>query len=526
MNGILRNESTGFPGNNNYKICLISLYSASNIGLRYLASALQQPGFDVSVIFFKEKNIALDLMEEPTEGDYKALTDLISELNPNLVGIGVRSSFLAIASKISKRIQERFGKPVIWGGTHATVAPEQSIQIADMICLGEGEQTIVELAQKLSGDENTLDINNLWIKQNGQITKNPIRPLLEDVDSMPFPDYGSTNKYFVEYGEILSEDPGLQAFNLDIMTSRGCPYHCTYCCNSSFRELYKGKGPLVRQRSVQNVLDEIQAHRELFPNLKRIDFIDEVFSWDKAWVEEFVELYKKDIALPFHCMQHPNTVGKEVMRMLKDAGLERVEIGIQTGSERVRKEIFKRPVSDRKLIETSKIMRDLKIVPFYDIIVDNPFETPEDKKQGLNFLLKMSRPFYMHMFSLIYFPNTILTKNALEAKLISENDVEGHITKSFDQMYVSLKHPRPPLDRFWISLYSLTSKRFVPRALITLLSSSKILQKHPGPLVTFASLCNNIKLGLIALKWLLEGKPVFAALAKRGKSKKKGTRII
>ena len=99
MNGILKNESTGSPGNNNYKICLISLYSSSNICLRYLASALQRPSFDVSVIFFKEKNIALDLMEEPTERDYETLMDLISELNPNLIGIGVRSSFLAIASR-------------------------------------------------------------------------------------------------------------------------------------------------------------------------------------------------------------------------------------------------------------------------------------------------------------------------------------------------------------------------------------------------------------------------------------------
>ena len=192
----------------------------------------------------------------------------------------------------------------------------------------------------------------------------------------------------------------------------------------------------------------------------------------------------------------------------------------------MRKEVFERRVSDEKLINTGQILREVGIVPFYDIIVDNPFETHEDKKQGLDLLLKMPRPFYMHMFSLIYFPNTVLTQKALQSGLISENDVEGKVSKSFDQMYVSLKHPRPDVDRFWISLYSLTSKRFVPKGLIKLLSRIGFLQNNPAPLVSFAGMCNTIKLGAIAFKWLLEGKPVFSSIGKRGKSRKKGSRVI
>lgn len=508
------------------KISLISLYSSSSIGLRYLASVLKKKGFDTSMIFFKEKNIALDLMELPTKREYDLLLGLIKDLNPDLIGIGVRSSFLKIGSEITRRIQEGLNKPVIWGGTHATVAAEESIQVADMICLGEGERAILELAEKYSLDKRATDIQNIWFRKDGQVLRNPLRPLINDLDSLPFPDYGNEDKYFIEDEKISIQDPGLQAFNLDVLTSRGCPYRCSYCSNSIFCNLYKGKGPLVRLRSVQNVLDEIKTQRELFPRIRRIDFIDEVFSWDREWVAEFVEKYKKDIGLSFHCMQHPITVDKEIMYMLKNAGLERVEIGIQTGSERVRKKIFERLVSDKRLVETSRIMRDLKIVPFYDIIVDNPFETAEDKRQGLNLLLKISRPFYMHMFSLIYFPNTNLTKRALQAKLISEDQVEGQSTKSFDQMYVSLKHPRSDEDRFWISLYSLTSKRFVPKRLIVWLSRIQFLQKHPGFLVFFASVCNTIKLAAIAVKWLWEGKPVFASLGKRGKSRKQGSRIV
>jgi anaerobic magnesium-protoporphyrin IX monomethyl ester cyclase len=512
-------------GGNGRKITLIALYSSSSIGLRYMASVLDQKGFDVSLVFFKDKDIALDLMERPSEREYELLVELVSGLAPDFIGMGVRSPFLLIAQEITSRLQRKLGRPVVWGATHPTVVPDDSIRHADIICLGEGEQAILELAEARRQAGTRTDIQNLWFRENGQVIRNPIRPLWADLDSLPFPNYGSRNKYFIQ-DEVIPGDPGEKAFNLDIITSRGCPYRCSYCSNSIFCELYHGKGSLIRRRSVRNVLDEIKTQTARLPALRRIDFIDEVFSWDKAWVEEFVEEYKRDVRLPFHCMQHPNTVDREIMKMLKDAGLERVEIGIQTGSERVRTQVFQRPILDKKLIETSRVMHDVGIVPFYDIIVDNPFETTQDKSQGLDLLLKIERPFHMHMFSLVYFPNTALTLKALAENLITESQVEGRATTCFDQFYVSLNRSRPAEDRFWLSLYSLTSKSFVPKGLIRLLSKAKILMRHPGPLVLFANTCNYLKLAMIALKWLIEGKPVFGSLKKRRKSAKQGSRIV
>ncbi len=480
----------------------------------------------MQMVFFKEKDIALDLMGLPTPREYELLSGLMCDLRPNLVGISVRSSFLGIATKITRGIQQELGAPVLWGGTHATVVPEDSVQIADSVCLGEGEEALLELAGRLSRGEAASDVGSVWMREEDRVAKNEIRPLIADLDSIPFPDYENEGKYLIEDDRISCGDPGLQAFNLDIMTSRGCPYHCTYCSNSILRELCCGKGQVVRRRSAQNVLDEIKTQRERFHDVKRIDFIDEVFSWDKQWVEEFVEAYTRDVGLPFHCMQHPNAVDRDIMRMLRGAGLERVEIGIQAGSERVRKQVFERSVSDAKLIEASRVMTGVGISPFYDLIVDNPFETSEDKRRGLDLLLKMSRPFHMHMFSLVYFPKTALTRRALEAKLITEDQVEGRASASFDQFYVSLRHPRSPEDQFWISLYSLTSKWFVPKRLIRLLSRSGFLRVHPKPLIWFADLCNSIKLGGIAVKWLVEGKPVLRSLRSGKKSGKQGRRIV
>jgi len=503
------------------KIVLISLYSTDAIGLRYIKAVMNGHGYEVPLIFFKEKYLASDLMSLPTEKEYQQVIDLLKKLEPDLVGVSLRSSFFRIAYELTRRVRKELSIPVIWGGTHPTVAPEESIKIADMICIGEGEYPLLELAERISNSKDYSDVQSLWVRKGGQIFKNDVRPLLQDLDSLPFPDYGDDDKYFVENDGIISRDPGLETFNLNIMASRGCPYHCSYCCNSIFKDLYKGKGKRVRRRSVENVIDEIFALKDKFKNIKRIDFIDEVFAWDKEWTKRFTGRYQMEVGLPFQCAQHPNMVDRDILVMLKDAGLERVEVGVQSGSERIRKGYFERPVSNEKLQQTSQFLKQMGIVPFYDFIVDNPFETDEDKREGLEFLLTFPRPFHLHVFSLIFFPNTVITKRALEAGLIAENQVEGYSEQTFNQMFVTLRHPRPSNNQFWICLYSLASKSFVPKSLIRWLSRRNFLKNNPKPLVVFADLANTFKLGTIAFKWLLEGKPVFSTVrqtAKRGSS--------
>jgi radical SAM superfamily enzyme YgiQ (UPF0313 family) len=506
---------------NKTKISLISLYSTDAIGLRYIKSVLKKNGFDISLIFFKELHLTSDLMLLPTEKEYRLLIDLLKRLQTEIVGISIRSSYLKMARSITRRVRGELSLPVIWGGTHPTVAPEESIKIADMICIGEGEYPVLELAERMSAYDDYSDIKNLWIKKGDRIIKNEVRPLIKDLDSLPFPDYGDKDKYFIENDEIVSKDPGLKTYNLNIMASRGCPFSCSYCCNSVFNDIYKGKGPKIRRRSVDNVMEEIFSLKNLFPNMRRIDFIDEVFAWDKKWTANLTERYKKEVNLPFQCAQHPNMVDKDILIMLKNAGLERVEVGVQSGSARIRKEYFERPVTDKKLIQTSQFLKQMGIVPFYDFIVDNPFEADSDKRKGLEFLLTLRRPFHLHLFTLMYFPNTVITKRALSANLITEKQIEGNIDKKFNQMFVTLKYPRSKSDQFWVCLYSLASKSFIPKAFIMWLSRRHLLKIHPKPLILFADFANTFKLGLIAIMWLLEGKPVFSTIsqtAKRGSS--------
>ncbi|MDY7037117.1 MAG: radical SAM protein, partial [Thermodesulfobacteriota bacterium] len=207
------------------------------------------------------------------------------------------------------------------------------------------------------------------------------------------------------------------------------------------------------------------------------------------------------------------------LKMLKDAGLERIEVGIQSGSQRIRKEIFERPVSDKTLIKVANRINQFNIVPFYDLIVDNPFEADEDKRQSLDFILKLPRPFHLRMFPLTYFPNTKLTKLALSSKLISQDQVESVAERTHNKWFVTLDYPWSNRERFWISLFSLTSKDFIPKVLIRFLSQSRFLQRYPRLLSSFATLANNIKLGTIAIKWILEGKPLKAIFRQTSKGR-------
>jgi anaerobic magnesium-protoporphyrin IX monomethyl ester cyclase len=494
------------------RIALISLYSTDAIGLRYLASTLRTRDYPASLIFFKELHLSADSMTAPTENEYRLLIDLLRKLQLDLVGISLRSSYASIARNITERIKRELSLTVIWGGTHPTVAPQDCISAADMICIGEGEYPLLELMEAITDSKDFSQIPNLWTKDGNKVIRNEVRPLIEDLDSLPYPEYGGDDKYFIEEEKLSAGDPALGTYNLNVMASRGCPYHCSYCCNSTFNSLYKGKGPRIRRRTVGNVFDEMSALIGKFPKLKRIDFIDEVFAWDKAWTTEFVHRYKKDINLPFQCAQHPNMVDREILLMLKDAGLERVEIGVQSGSERVRKEYLEQPVSDSKLLETAKLVNERGLVPFYDFIVDNPFETEEEQRQTLDFMLKLPRPYHLHVFSLKYFPGTEMTRRALAAQYISEQQIEGNGTDPSQRMFVTVKDPRPSKDQFWIALYSMTSKSFIPRPLIRWLSKKSALRNNPHLLVLMADLANTAKLGFIALTWLLQGKPVFSTM--------------
>jgi len=409
--------------------------------------------------------------------------------------------------KITAEIRTKFPNIiVVWGGTHATICPEECIRHVDYVCIGEGELSFIEFVKNVQSSSNLDNINNFWIKKKADnteiITKNKISNFLENLDEIPIFDYSSQNKYYIEDNKLFEGDPILNLSKYCIMVSRGCPFRCSFCSNSYFHQLFKDKGKFVRRRSIDHVFLELAYAKRTLKNMKVISFLDEVFVFDQQWVREFVREYKKKINLDFRCEFYPSLVDEEIVCLLKDAGLKEVTMGIQSGSERIRNEIFNRSTPDTQILRAAKIFKKYKITPHYDIILDNPYETWDDMQEGIKLLLQIPRPYNFHLYSLINFPKTDLTQ-----KLIKDGFCNNHnAKKALSQWRMSLNSERNKEHLYHNCLVSLLSKRFIPKIAIEFLLKNKFLLKHPKIVIIVTSFANKSKLVFTGISMILTGK--------------------
>lgn len=470
--------------NNGQVISLISFGDIRAAGIRAVSALLKDRGWASNIIIYKVNYAEEDI---PTKKEEDILIDLLKGLKTDFVGLSVKTPFLQTAKKITRRIKDELDATVIWGGSHPTIMPEESIRIADIICIGEGEYPFLELIEKSANEESIDNIKNLWIRHEDRIVRNGVRDLLqrEDMNTLPYLDCGGEGKYTISGGVMTREDPLNKTLEYYPMASRGCPFTCSYCINGVLRDLYKGHGTFVRSRSPENVVDELVNIKNRFPLVKRFRFQDEVFPWHKEWIKKFCLDYKKRVGLPFLCTFHPNTINDESVSMLKDAGLMVVGLGMQSPSSRVRREVFHRPETDVKLMQAIEILHRHSIDGFYDIILDNPFETIDDKKEGLDFLLKMPKPFNITAFSLKFFPGYKITDESIKSGLIDDSEVEAISSKGYFEMNYNWYSPRVKEDVFWNCLYLLSSKNLIPCFLVKEMSKSQFLANHPGLLVFF-----------------------------------------
>ncbi|MFH1202763.1 MAG: radical SAM protein [Candidatus Omnitrophota bacterium] len=465
------------------KIVLVSLYLFKSISIRMLTAAIKKTPNQVFPIFFKE--ITPNSMPNPTDKEYLLFRNLIEELRPDLIGISVNSTFFKHAkelTKIVKSINENIF--IVWGGIHPTVAPEHSLNCADAICIGEGIYPMLELIENLArADKANLEkIENIWIKKdNGEIIRNPVRNLESNLDNYPNPDWRDQNTFYIEKDCVYRNIPNdLIDKSYYIMSSFGCPFSCYFCCNDALKKLYSGKGPYVRRRSVGRVIEELKMAKTNFPDLKVIHIVDDVFTFDGAWLSEFIKLYRKGINIPFSCYSQPSLVKDEVIGMLSRAGLKSMTMGIQSGSERVREEVFNiKSYSNADIEAVSQYFKGKTVKPCYDLLLDNPFEVIEDKYKSLDLLLKFPRPFDLHQHSLTFFPGVELTQRAIKEGLIKNEFVECEEQKSMFRWTAELDITRKPQDLFWDILFFMTRYPGIPKFLIRKFSRSKLIFNRP-----------------------------------------------
>ena len=445
----------------NKNVLLIGFYNEKALGVRYLANALNTKGYNAHILYFKEFNSVYP--SKASERELDLLEDLINVIEPSYIGLSVMSSlYLESVYLVNNRIREKFNIPIIWGGVYPTLFPKETLKYGDYVVQGEGELALVELLNTLEDDGDPFHIRNLTLYSgNKEIIKNPLRPLTQDLDTLGYPRVGGGNIYFIHNNEISYGDPQVKGFTYELTASRGCPFACSYCSSVNLRRIYIGKGKYVRFRSVDNVMKELKEAKTAIKNLKVIHFWDEIFSDEEGWVEEFGERYKKEIGIPFKIWGHPLKVNERIIGNLVDAGLYQIVVGIQSGSVRVRKDIFHRKETQEEIINASKVLSKCKVPKvIYDFMLQHPFETLEDLKETYKLCLQLEPTFELQLHGLNFLPGTDIVDMAIDAGLLSEEELDRIMYSSIQDQYDMYWGPAAVNqlneDSTWIALIYLT----------------------------------------------------------------------
>ncbi|MCD4779799.1 MAG: radical SAM protein [Candidatus Omnitrophica bacterium] len=404
-----------------------------SLGLEYLSAVLKIHGHKVSLVYepliFRSFRFYFPSLDRhpPQTIAQRALA-----AEPDLICFSIESDYFGWACQVVRELKQLKDIPILLGGIHPTSVPENVISetSVDYICLGEGEDALVELVASLERKDGRMDILNIWYCRQDRIIRNPLRPLNENLDDFPFPD---KELFYREY-------PGFINDVYTIITGRGCCNACSYCYNSMLQKRYEGRGRYLRRRSVENVIAELKhAHRVY--HFKRVTFCDDVFTTDLSWLESFVSLYKKEIGLPFYCQVHPSFVDKTRIQLLADGGCTVVNYGIQTIDENLRKRYLHRQGSNREIVQHLNDFYETKIFLFTNFIVGLPRQDEEELIRIVEFCC--SHPAGFHDVNwLRYYPGTDIVSIAQREGLLTEQDVE-RINASRDyQPYAHGGHAR------------------------------------------------------------------------------------
>ena len=417
------------------KITLLSVFpDLTAFGLRHIGACLDKQGHDVQIIFLPDSAFRkITNLEERWQYKYpEPVMDQVAELTEgsDLVGISLFSCYLPQAIALTERIKP-MNIPVLWGGKHPSAMPEDSLQYADMIALGEGELAIQELAKKMDAGQDYFDTEGFHFNTPKGVRENPVAPLVNDLDTLPWIDYDFCPHYvWQQNGEhiiaplsndiladsLLTPNSTPDGKTFLVMMTRGCPFGCTYCF--TFKDMYKGED-YVRNRSVENFIQELEMLKQKYDFVSHFSICDDEFlAQDMDIIEEFADKYKTRIGMPFSCLASPWHSNADKLKPLVDAGLQEVQVGIETVSKRG-KMAYKRNIGNKKIMKAVKAINQYKdqVTPSYDFILDNPFEETEDILTNIRFVMDMPRPFHLDLFSLVLFPGTAMFNDVYEDRL-------------------------------------------------------------------------------------------------------------
>ncbi len=338
---------------------------AESIGVAYISAALKNAGHTTSLIV---ASLERDIYE------------VIENFKPDIFLFPIIITKQNFFRRLGHILKNRYpDKKIIIGGPFVTldnrIAEEGWV---DYAVLGEGEEAVVELVNAIENGDSIRDIKNLVYTDSGQIIKNPLRRLVEDLDSLPMPD----RELYFKYNSFR---------NLSVkrfLSGRGCPYLCNFCFNRRLLELYRGNGRYVRKHSVERVCEEIEWMRSRAV-LRTVHFSDDIFFTNKKWIEEFSEIYPKKVGIPFQCNLTATMIDEDIIRMLKEAGIRGVGIGLESGVERIRKNILGKNFKNEEIENIAVLLHKYKIELYTYNMIALPGESIDDAIETLEINRRM-----------------------------------------------------------------------------------------------------------------------------------------
>lgn len=338
-------------------------------GISYISAILKRHGYHTKLaifsrVFGKKNWVRLDRQ--------------IEMFRPHVICFtAINTEFFFVAS-IARYVKKNY--PHIFlliGGSHATLNPEEvCLGDFDAVCVGEGEYPTLELILQLRASDQPSKIPNLWIKHNGVVEKNAPRPFLENLDSLPIPDRFMWARWIEQRSELT----------LSILLGRGCPFECSYCCNHALKGITTGL--YCRLRSPEKIVEEITYLRLTHPRCTNIYFEVETFGANKEWSEKLCnrlmilnQTLNKPLSFSVNLRVTPRADYSGLLELCKKSNFEYINVGLESGSERLRREVLNRNYSNDDIITTVKVAKKIGLkVRLYNII-GIPGETLDDFKE-------------------------------------------------------------------------------------------------------------------------------------------------
>lgn len=336
------------------------------LSIMALSASLKNSGHETSLVFFQD---------DPLNKD--KIVQALKKESPDFIALSFMSSVKEHYVELGRYIKQHINIPIIIGGPAATFDPDLcnfNDNPFDAVCIGEGDLSIVNFANKYNSAENPTPLHNFVTRSgNGGKLTGELLNLVDPLDQLPFPDRRI----------IYDKDDFLRNSKIKMFVSgRGCPYQCTYCFNHKYNSMYRGKGHIIRHKSVDYFLEEIRQIRKEYP-LEGIIFEDDIFIIDMGWLEEFAIKYPKKIGLPYMCYVRPNLVTEDMARLLKVSGCYSVRVAIECGNETLRNKILRRNLSDEQIIKSCEILHRENLKVGTINILGLPTETIDNMKETL-----------------------------------------------------------------------------------------------------------------------------------------------